>query len=538
MRQFTDLALGIEAPLVRRVRHERDYLPVPLDLRLVPAALSLWLGFLFLGEVGKGAAAGIAVVAGAGAAVATGIGRARRRRRRDPTRGHRLFPRGSAWAMLALVGVSLSIGFGLQAGRLELRDRDALALQSTQSGARFNVVVQVISTPRQLSFGGQIVTLQVRQFERHGRVFASGAKLRATGKGWEEIELGSWVRLRLGLRGRDPTGEYLGFAQSPTTPQVLAGPRARYRFVNWVRGVLRESSQAAGLSLGTQTMVIAMTLGFTGEQDQADKDAMQASGLAHLTAVSGMHLSVLVGVVLALTRGRTRLVQVAAAAVTIAVFLAMLEGSAAVTRAAAMGVITLVGLGLARPARSISSLCVAVIAMLLATPWQASSWGFALSVVATGSIVTLGHWLAGWMSRFLPRIVTYPLAVSLAAQLACSPLMLGMRGKLQVYALPANLLTGTVSSVVTIGGLVLVAVWGSRLGGLPGPGRIGNEVLARVTGAGADWVLGVARFFAKLPGAEVPWLEAAPGVVGVLLVTACLCWLTYSLSEKIRWKGS
>ena len=116
--------------------------------------------------------------------------------------------------------------------------------------------------------------------------------------------------------------------------------------------------------------------------------------------------------------------------------------------------------------------------------------------------------------------------------------MLGMRGKLQVYALPANLLTGTVSSVVTMGGLVLVAVWGSRLGGLPGPGRIGHEILSRVTGAGADWVLGVARFFAKLPGAEVPWLEAAPGVVGVLLVTACLCWLTYSLSEKIRWKGS
>ncbi|WP_252865009.1 ComEC/Rec2 family competence protein [Mobiluncus mulieris] len=90
------------------------------------------------------------------------------------------------------------------------------------------------------------------------------------------------------------------------------------------------------------------------------------------------------------------------------VFLGMLEGSASVTRAAAMGSVTLLGLALARPAKSIAALSLAVMAMLLVNPWQAASWGFALSVVATFSIVTLGQTLSRWLATFLPRFLALP----------------------------------------------------------------------------------------------------------------------------------
>ncbi|SQC02398.1 Competence protein [Mobiluncus curtisii] len=83
-----------------------------------------------------------------------------------------------------------------------------------------------------------------------------------------------------------------------------------------------------------------------------------------------------------------------------------------------------------------SSLSAAIIGMLLVQPFQATSWGFALSVVATGAIVTGGPYLSAWCARFLPRLLALPLAVSLSAQLACAPLMLVMRGKLQVYPYP------------------------------------------------------------------------------------------------------
>lgn len=527
--------------IVRRVRRDDDMLARQLDFRLAIPAGALWASLLVAswgGWLDLPASLWIVGVTLGIAGVAVALVRMPRSR-------HRLFPGGSTAALVALTAFTIGLGFAGHAVSLAVSAGDPLAVIGADPSHRFDIQAQVITTPRAQthSFDRESwkVTLQVHRLTWRGRQYHTRAKLQVKGKGWQEIPLGATVGLRLGLKEFDYSGQFLGFAKSPGTPRLLAAPSGRFVYVNAVRGRLNQAT--THLAGDIRAMIGAMSLGLTVNQPEADREAMQVAGLSHLTAVSGLHLSVLVGLALGLTSRRSRLTQALSAAVLMVVFLAMLEGSSSVTRAAVMGTITLFGLALARPSRSITALSLAVIAMLLITPWQATSWGFALSVVATFSIVTLGQFLSRWLAMFLPRLLAFPLAVSLSAQLGCQPLMLIMRGNLQVFSLPANLTTGAVSSIVTVGGLVLVGlatgVWGAGISGLA-PLAAGLQLLtdltAQVTGGAAAWILGVARFFSRLPGAEIPWIESGYGVAGLIITTTGFVWLTWRFATIRRWR--
>nr|WP_249289185.1 ComEC/Rec2 family competence protein [Mobiluncus mulieris] len=520
---------------------------------------------------------------------------------------HRLYPLGSAAALTALAAFAVGLGFAGHAANLAIAASDPLAAIGADPSHRFEIQAQVITSPRLMTFGHSAektpqpdrrfeasatatnvrfnptnpnlnptsppansasppatnpkssnpnqsyrVTLQAKFLIWRGSTYRTRAKLQVKGKGWADIPLGATVSLRTGLARLDPSGEFLGLAKAPGTPRIIAPPSGRFIFVNAVRSRLAEAG--THLAPETRAMIGAMSLGLTQNQSQSDRDAMQIAGLSHLTAVSGLHLSVLLGLALGLTARAPRAIQVAAAGAMMIVFLGMLEGSASVTRAAAMGSVTLLGLALARPAKSIAALSLAVMAMLLVNPWQAASWGFALSVVATFSIVTLGQTLSRWLATFLPRFLALPLAISLSAQLGCQPLMLILRGKLQLFSLPANLLTGAVSSIVTVGGLVLVVLAAITHLGITlaqfatflepastlifAPFSPLTEVIAQVTGLAANWILGVARFFSRLQGAEIPWIESGYGIFGILVVTLAFLWLAGRYAYLRHWSVS
>lgn len=578
--------MSTHALIIRRRRHDDDYRSSPLDLRLTVPAVSAWVLLLVVGGSGVTVSTWISVVSGI-IAILIGVVLLRLRfQRKDPCpndpgednslsrvrlsptpqsrpslhdrpshraqhrdldgpapRGrHSLFPRGSLAAALLLTSLAVSLVFASLTLRLTLASRDPLAVIGANPSHRFNLTAQVVSTPKPLKYDGFFqVDLRASRVEWRGRASPSHGVLQVRGKGWQDVKLGSWVTLRTGLAGMDPRGRYLGFAKSPTVPQVIAHPNGRFVFINAVRTFLAQAT--AGLSPGASGTIQAMTLGLTTAQDSADRDAMQMAGLSHLTAVSGLHLGVVLALALGLTARCRRRVQVIFAIVLMVTFLAMLEGSPSVVRAATMGGLTLIGLSMARPARSFSSLSVAVLGMLLIQPFQAVSWGFALSAFATASIVSLGARLAGWFSLFLPRLLAFPLAVSISAQLACAPLLLLMRGSLQVYSLPANLLAGPIASVVTVGGLVLVgltAVAVSPAGGWPVFSVILDSLAllsARIAGAAAGWINGIARFISGLPGAEVGWLNhPVAGVIGLIVVTVSLAWVISQVADVSRWR--
>jgi competence protein ComEC len=245
------------------------------------------------------------------------------------------------------------------------------------------------------------------------------------------------------------------------------------------------------------------------------RDDMRATGLSHLEAVSGANLGIVVGVTLAVMRGAglRRRSRVLGAAVAIAGFVVLARPSPSVQRAAAMSSVMLIAMLTGRRNAARASLAVAVIVLAILDPFLARSVGFVLSVVATAGIVVLAPpWTQRLQSR-LPRPVAIAVAVSAAAQLACTPVLILAFGQLTPYAVPANVVAGPAVVPATLLGVAAAGVAPMSLS-LARP-------LVGIAGIGAAVIAWVAHAFAGLPGATatLSW----PGkIIGAGLATLVL----------------
>ncbi|NIH81675.1 beta-lactamase superfamily II metal-dependent hydrolase [Amycolatopsis viridis] len=129
---------------------------------------------------------------------------------------------------------------------------------------------------------------------------------------------------------------------------------------------------------------------------------------------------------------------------------------------------------------------------------MAVSFGFALSVIATAGLVLLApRWAEVLQHRGVPAGVAEGLAVPAAAFVVTAPVVAGMAGQLSVVSVAANVLAAPVVASATVFGVLatLVAVvWPS-----------GGEVVARLAGPEAGWLIVVARRASAVPGAVLPW---------------------------------
>lgn len=247
---------------------------------------------------------------------------------------------------------------------------------------------------------------------------------------------------------------------------------------------------------------------------ELDSD-MKTSSLSHLTAVSGSNCAVVVGLlfVLAGAAGLPRGARIAVALAGLAGFVVLVTPEPSVIRAAAMAAIALVGLGLSRPGRGIPVLCAAVIVLLVADPWLARSYGFALSVLATAGLVVLAAPIARSLARLLPYWLAVVISVPVAAQLACQPVLLLLDPSLPLYGVPANVLAEPAAPFATIAGLA-GCLLATLVPPLAGP-------VAALAWVPASWIAAVASFTAGLPGARSPWPVGPVGLVaGVALCGA------------------
>jgi competence protein ComEC len=192
-----------------------------------------------------------------------------------------------------------------------------------------------------------------------------------------------------------------------------------------------------------------------------------------------------------------------------------------------MGSVALIGLGTGGRERGVRVLGVAVWALLLLDPWMALSIGFALSSLATAGILFLAppcrDALAAWMPRWLAEAV----AVPLAAQLACTPLVAAVSGQVSLVALVANMLVAPAVGPATVlglaGGFVVLAV--EPLG----------MVLGRLAGWCAWWIVAVAQQSADLPTAAVGWSTGALPLLLLTLLCVLIGWVLPALLDRRRW---
>jgi competence protein ComEC len=118
----------------------------------------------------------------------------------------------------------------------------------------------------------------------------------------------------------------------------------------------------------------------------------------------------------------------------------------------------------------------------------------------------------------MPRWCAIGLAVPLAAQLTCTPVIAAISGQVSLVAVLANVLAGPAVAPATILGLIggvvsLVSVPAGHLIGVP-------------TGWCADWILTVGHQSAALPGASTDW-NGPLWLLGLLclLGVAAIVWL-------------
>lgn len=289
--------------------------------------------------------------------------------------------------------------------------------------------------------------------------------------------------------------------------------------INKIRGnFLLITNRLPGIS---KELLPGLILGDTRNQSKALAQDMKNSGLAHLTAVSGGNIAILLLVIIWICRkiGLALKPQVIIGLLTLIFFAFLVRTEPSVVRASFMGAIALLGLFNGTRRHGISALSLTVCVVLLLDPNLATSWGFCLSVFATGGLLIFTKKIVEAISQIVPNIpisIATILAVAFSAQISTAGLVAGFSGQVTIWSVPANLLTAPVIPFVTILGYLSLAF--SNL--FPSLGLLFGQFAAFF----ANWIGLVAHYFSSQ---EMSTIQVPKGFIGFLIMTTFIIFLYF-----------
>ncbi|MER6124839.1 ComEC/Rec2 family competence protein [Streptomyces sp. NPDC001795] len=308
-------------------------------------------------------------------------------------------------------------------------------------------------------------------------------------------------------------------------PEVVGQPSGAQRWAGRLRAGLREATD--GLDPDARALLPGLVVGDTSRVTPELDDAFAQTDLAHLLAVSGGNFTLL----LALFIGPAGLAQrverkglaprlgiplrgtaLLGGALTLG-FVVVCRPDPSVLRAAACGAVALLAIATGRRRSLIPALATAVLLLVLYDPWLARGYGFLLSVLATGALLTLApRWSAALQRRRVPPRLAEALAAAAAAQALCAPVVAVLSARVSLVAVPCNLLAELAVAPATVLGFAALASAPVAMPVAKG--------LAWCAGWPAGWIAGIARTGASLPGAGVDWPGSWTGALLLAAVTA------------------
>jgi competence protein ComEC len=326
-----------------------------------------------------------------------------------------------------------------------------------------------------------------------------------------------------------------GFALNPAQRVAEALPAGPARWVERLREGI--AGRIMGALPGPEGAIAATLLtGATASIPEDDRAAFRNSGLAHLLAIAGLHI----GIVMALVFGATRLGLVLSERAAlywrtkeIAALTALAAGGAymlltgahvPIIRSFAMAALVTLGVIVGRRALSLRGLALAMATLILLAPAEVMGVSFQMSFSAVLALIVgydaLRPWLAriqgdgSWRRRMLGHIVALALTSALAGTFS-APFAAYHFGRIQIYYVIANVAAVPITALwVMPAGLVALAL-------MP----LHAEALALVPmGWGIDAILWVGRTVSALPEAVI----AAPHAPA---------WGLAVLSLGIAWAG-
>lgn len=276
----------------------------------------------------------------------------------------------------------------------------------------------------------------------------------------------------------------------------------------------------------------------TGDRSGIPKKTLNEisdAGFSHVIAVSGMHVSILLGVIYFLTR-KNSLLSALLGIPLIIFFILMTGASASVLRAGIMQTIILLAPLLRRETDGPTTICAALLLILLGNPFAIAGVSFQLSFGAIIGIflcsARIYSWLTKpeWIKKCLKNKWTRPfffficscLSITLGALLLTTPLTALHFGTIGLYTVLSNLMVLPVISVCFAGGLItglLGLFW------LPGA-----KLLGWVLAWPVRYILWVAGRVSELPFASIT--ATTPYIALWLLFTYAFLLLAVLLKGK------
>ncbi len=302
-----------------------------------------------------------------------------------------------------------------------------------------------------------------------GWIPVGGRVLVRAPRGTPPPEQGSSVaargKLRINSRRRNPAAfdarSYLGRRGAYHTLQVrkashvaqLERAASVYRWESAARHLVTARLRRNLPDREVEGIAEALLLGDRSRIEPATRDLFRVAGVAHLLAVSGLHI-LLVGMVLFRTLGpllsRTRVPWRAREALRGGITLAVIAGyviltgaSPSATRAGIMAAVLIGGVLVQRTVGLPNSLGLAALLLMLHRPGVLFDAGFQLSFAAVGALALLAPAfdarLPGWITRRRPlRSVATLLTASFAATLGTAPVTLYHFGSVALGGLVLN----------------------------------------------------------------------------------------------------
>ncbi|MFD7435714.1 ComEC/Rec2 family competence protein [Streptomyces sp. NPDC059861] len=504
----------------------------PTDLRLVPPALAAWATAALAPDASPGLLTGVAV---AGLVVACGLllGAV-------PAVGVR--SRAPVAAVLLCVAAA-AVSAGLHGADLRRGPVPGLA----ERFATVTAEIAVTSDPRLTRprvTGNHLAPVSVlAKAEVRGVEETAGARavtrtpvlvivdVRAAGRReWLGLLPSTRVRvtgrLAPALVGGDRIAAVLR-VRDRAGPEVVGEPSGAQRFAGRLRAGLREATD--GLPADARALLPGLVVGDTARITPELDAAFKETDLAHTLAVSGSNLTIILALLLgppglaqrSERRGLAprlgislRTTAVFGGALTLA-FVVVCRPDPSVLRAAACGAVALLALATGRRKSLIPALATAVLLLVLYDPWLARSYGFLLSVLATGALLTLApRWSSALRGRGVPPRLAEALAAAGAAQALCAPVVAVLSARVSLVAVPCNLLVEFAVAPATVLGFAALAV-------APVTMPVA-KALAWCASWPAGWIADVARSGAALPGAGVDWPGGWGGAALLALVTVAV----------------
>ncbi len=278
-------------------------------------------------------------------------------------------------------------------------------------------------------------------------------------------------------------------------------------------------SQVRWLGVPEGPLVSAMVLGSKAVDLPYDiRDLFVRAGLAHALAASGFQTSLILGVILQLTRRAKKGTQFTLGFLALMIFLSLTGFQPAVLRAVIMGFAALVGLLLKRKVKQLGSLLLAATLLLIFNPLWIWDLGFQLSFLATlGLIVTVPAITE--RLNWLPPAIASLIAVPLAATIWTLPLQLLVFGVVPSYSLLLNIISTPLISIISIGGII------SAMAALIWPEA--GSALAGVLHYPTDWLIKLVEVFSKLPGNSVAVGSISTWQLLTIYTLIMLVWLVH-----------